>query len=110
MQEEHHSGLCPALCLKFRHEYVRTSRGHDRKRSAIAERSTPDCAGAEACETRLILSCEPVFELQSQWMTLFNCTGKSAMQAVSAFFGGRLAGTVYARILPEHCTDGPSPH
>ena len=45
MQEEHRSGLCPALCLKFRLGYVMTSRGHDRKRSAIAERSTPDYAG-----------------------------------------------------------------
>ena len=48
MQEEHRSGLCPALCLKYRLGYVMTSRGHDRKRSAIAERSTPDYAGAQA--------------------------------------------------------------
>ena len=48
MLEEHHYGLCPALCLRYRLEYMMTSRGHERKRSAIAERSTPNYAGAQA--------------------------------------------------------------
>ena len=48
MQEEHHSGLCPALCLKYRPGCIMSSRGHDHKHSAITERSTPDYAGARA--------------------------------------------------------------
>ena len=52
-------------------------------------------------------------------MTLLSCAGQCAMQAVPAFFGGRLAGTVYARILPQSAVqmgiapgmelDGPRP-
>ena len=48
MREEHLAGLYPALCLSRRLENRKTSRGLERKRSARAARSTPDCAGAKA--------------------------------------------------------------
>ena len=50
MQEEHLAGLCLALCPKRHLGRMKTSRGHERKHSARAERSTPDCAGAKALQ------------------------------------------------------------
>ena len=101
MQEEHRSGLCPALCKKCHLGYVMTSRGHDRKRFAIAERSTPDYAGARAwlglSHTVLVvglLAVEPVDDASQQCGLMRSGGGHS-------FFCGRLAGTVYARILPQ---------
>lgn len=62
MQEEHCSGPGPALCAIRRHGYMMTSRGHDRKRLAIVERSTPGYVEARAW---LDLTCSVLFCDQS---------------------------------------------